>query len=77
MQQKIEPRRINVDKDSSRICHAIKGKPVKKKKKLADATQTETSGNASTTAAPTVETVGSDSEDSQSVEQRDNKIEQQ
>ena len=28
MQQKIEPRRINADKDSSPIHHAIKGEPV-------------------------------------------------
>ena len=90
MQQKIQPRWINADKDSSRIRHAIKGKPVKKKKKLTDATQTETSekkkstdatqtdtsGNASTVTAPTVDTVGSDSKDSQSVEQK-GRIEQQ
>ena len=87
MQQKIEPRWINAGKDSSRIHHAIKGKPVKKRKKKStdepqmetpekekkstDATQTDTSGNALTVTAPTVETVGSDSEDSQSVEEND------
>ena len=38
---------------------------------MTDATQTEISGNALTATAPTVETVGSNSEDSQSVEQRD------
>ena len=84
LQREIEPRRINADKDSSRIRHAIKGKPIKKKKKMSpdpdqaeaskkkkssDPTQTDTSGNASTVTAPTVETVGSDSEEDLSVAQ--------
>ena len=41
------------------------------KKESTDATQPGTSGNASTVTAPAVETVGSDSEEDQSVEQHD------
>ena len=66
MADAIAPRRVNADKDSSRIRHAIRGKPPRRKKK----SQTSSSG-ASTTTAPTVETTGSDSEQDTSGDESD------
>ena len=62
LSNEIKPRRIDADKDSSRIRHAIRGRPIKRKKKK------PTSSGASTTTATTEPTVGTDSETEPNVE---------